>query len=67
MTSFAGHPQAMLTDIYIEALLVDEEQADQVWEAWDEGEIDDRMAWLARWLISLTTRQTSQSSTTLRR
>ncbi len=24
----------MLTEIYIEALLVDEESADQVWEAW---------------------------------
>ncbi len=32
----------MLTEIYIEALLVDEELADQVWEAWDAGEIDDR-------------------------
>ncbi len=29
----------MLTDIYIEALLVDEGLADQVWEAWDKGEI----------------------------
>ena len=39
----------MLTETYIEALLVDEELADQVWEAWDNGEIDDqiaRMAWL---------------------
>ena len=27
----------MLTQIYIEALLVDEELADQVWEAWDKG------------------------------
>ena len=25
----------MLTEIYIEALLVDEEAADQVWGAWD--------------------------------
>jgi len=25
----------MLTEIYIEALLVEEELADQVWEAWD--------------------------------
>jgi len=25
----------MLTEIYIEALLVDEELADQIWEAWD--------------------------------
>jgi len=27
----------MLTEIYIEALLVDEELADQVWKAWDSG------------------------------
>ena len=31
----------MLTEVYIEALLVDEELADQVWEAWDAGEIGD--------------------------
>ncbi len=39
----------MLTEIYIEALLVDEEVADQVWEAWGAGEIDDQtgiLAWL---------------------
>jgi len=30
----------MLTEIYIEALLIDEQLADQVWEAWDKGEID---------------------------
>ena len=41
----------MLTEIYIEALLVDEEAADQVWEAWNAGEIDDRTAVLAWWLI----------------
>ncbi len=35
---------AMLTEIYIEALLVDEELADLVWEAWDKGEIDDQVA-----------------------
>ena len=43
----------MLTEIYIEALLVDEELADQVWVvwvAWDAGEIDDELAFLA-WLI----------------
>ncbi len=34
----------MLTEIYIEALLVDEELADQVWEAWYSGEIDDLAA-----------------------
>jgi hypothetical protein len=31
----------MLTELYISALLVDEEMADQVWEAWDQREIDD--------------------------
>ena len=40
----------MLTAIYIEALLVDEELADSVWEAWDTGEIDDATAFLM-WLI----------------
>ena len=41
----------MLAEIYIEALLVDEELADQVWEAWDKGEIDDQTAWLSWWLM----------------
>ena len=36
----------MLTEIYIGALLVDEELADQVWEAWDKGEIDAGCKWL---------------------
>ena len=31
----------MLTEIYIEVLLVDEELADQIWEVWDAREIDD--------------------------
>ncbi len=44
---------AMLTEIYIEALLVDEELADQVWEVWNKGEIDDQMASLA-WLWVVT-------------
>ncbi len=48
----AGHPQAMLTEIYIEALLVDEQLADQVWEAWDKGEIDEATAFLAWWVIA---------------
>ena len=38
----------MLAEIYIEALLIEEELADQVWEAWDSGEIDDQVAWIAR-------------------
>ncbi len=37
----------MLTEIYIEALLVDEGLADLVWDVWDKGEIDDQIAWLA--------------------
>ncbi len=53
MTPLVGHPQAMLTEIYIEALLVDEELADQVWDAWGAGEIDDLIAWLAwRWTVA---------------
>ena len=40
----------MLTEIYIEALLVNEDLADQVWEAWDKGEINDLIAWYA-WLL----------------
>ncbi len=41
----------MLTQIYIEALLVDEELADQVWEAWDSREIDDSVATWAWWVV----------------
>ncbi len=43
----------MLTELYIEALLVDEELADQVWGLWHEGEIDDQVAWLAWVLIAV--------------
>ena len=42
----------MLTEIYIEALLVDEELADQVWDAWDKGEIDDTIACIAWMMIA---------------
>jgi len=48
----AGRPQAMLTLIYIEALLVDEELADQVWAAWDSGAISDESAGIAWMMIS---------------
>ena len=41
----------MLTEIYIEALMVDDELADQVWEAWHAGEIDDQAAFIAWRLI----------------
>ena len=43
----------MLTEIYIEALLVDEDLADQVWEARDIEEIDELTAWLAWWRVRL--------------
>ena len=39
----------MLTEIYIEAL--DVELADEVWEAWDAGAIDDQIACIAWMLI----------------
>jgi hypothetical protein len=39
----------MLTQIYIEALLVDEELADQVWDA---REIDDLTACVAWWSVA---------------
>ncbi len=43
----------MLTEIYIEALPVYDGLADEVWEAWDKGEIDDQVAWLAWLLIAM--------------
>jgi len=42
-----GHPLAMLAEIYVEALMVDEELADQVWGLWDKGEIGEVNAWWA--------------------
>ncbi len=42
----------MLTEIYIEALLVDEELADHVWEAWDAEKVDDITAYLAWWQVA---------------
>ena len=42
----------MLTEIYTEALLVDKELADWVWEAWDKGVIDDQTACIAWVLIA---------------
>jgi len=47
----AGHPLAMLTAIYIEALLVDANLADQVWELWDAEVIDDHLVFIAWFLI----------------
>ena len=42
----------MLTRFYIEALLVDEEAADQVWELWNSSSIDDETSAIAWWLIA---------------
>ena len=41
----------MLTKFYIGALLVDEELADLVWEAWDAGLIPDDAALMA-WVLT---------------
>ena len=42
----------MLTQIYIEALLVNEELADPVWEAWDAGDISEIVAAWVWWLVA---------------
>ncbi len=46
----AGDSVAMFTQAYIEALPVDAELADLVWEAWVGVEIDDQPATLS-WLV----------------
>ncbi len=42
----------MLTELYVDALLVGEELADLVWEAWDVGFILDELAAIAWWQLS---------------
>ena len=42
----------MLTEIYIEALLVDEELADLVWEAWYGGQLNNQAACIVWMLIA---------------
>ncbi len=42
----------MLTEIYIEALLVYDELVNKVWELWDAGEIDDLTAYETWSLLS---------------
>jgi len=44
----------MLTEIYISALLIDKDLADQVWEAWNQGEISDFWAAWAWWAIAVS-------------
>ncbi len=41
----------MLTEIYIEALLVDEDLADQVWQLWHDGQAGDETICIAWMLI----------------
>ena len=41
----------MLTEIYIQALLIDEEQADQVWDACIAEKLTDGAAYIA-WLFA---------------
>ena len=43
----------MLTELYIEALLVNEELADLVWEAWDADVIDSDLAALVWKLLAI--------------
>ena len=43
----------MLSELYIEALLFDDDLADQVWDLWDRGVIDDELAAIA-WLPIVT-------------
>ena len=50
----------MLTELYIEALLVDEELADQVWELWDRGVIDGGLAAIA-WMLLAASYATSSA------
>ena len=47
------HYLGMLTESYIEALLADEDAADEVWEAWNAGLIPDELAALAWWLVAV--------------
>ena len=43
----------MPTELYIEALLVDEELADLVWEAWDAELIPDELVAMASLVIAV--------------
>ncbi len=54
----------MLTEIYIEA--VDERLADQVWEAWDSGEIDDLIALRAWWVVAASGVQSAKAMNQIR-
>jgi len=42
----------MLTELYIEALLVDEDLANQVWELWNARLVSDELAAMVWWLVA---------------
>ncbi len=42
----------MFTEIYIEALLVNKELADQIWDLWDAGLINDVCACIVWWRVA---------------
>ena len=44
MTPKISHPKAMLTELYIEALLVNKGLADHVWKLWNARMISDDLA-----------------------
>jgi hypothetical protein len=46
------HLHFMLTEIFIEALLVDEDAADQFWETWNAHYLNDGAACIAWMLIA---------------
>ena len=53
----------MLTEIYIEALLADEDLADQVWELWAVGIIPDDLAvWAWGILAGISNRRESEQN-----
>ena len=45
----------MFTELYIEALLVDEELANQVWELWNAGLVPDDLAAMAWFFLATQT------------
>jgi hypothetical protein len=57
----------MLSHLYIEAPLVDEETADAVWEAWDRGEISTYWVVWMWWAMVEVTAVTSRSPAKLMR
>jgi hypothetical protein len=51
----------MLIELYIKALLADEDLADQVWELWNAGVITDDMATLAWAILAASVRNRGEN------